>query len=528
MTPVLHDLVEARAAADPDAVCMQEIDGRSLTYRELRDEWQRWAAALHGVGVRAGDRVATMLHSSFGTYATWLGTARLRAIEVPVNTMFRGDMLRYVVRNSTAEVFVVDARFLDVVIEAGLDRETRLVVVGAPPGDLPRGAVRAEDLLDAGAAGPLDLDEPRPRVFDTAAMIYTSGTTGPSKGVLMPWGELHQFAMFLPDDMLAPGETYYAAFPAFHASGKSSLFQAARFGATLLVREKFSPTTFWDEVRTYDVRAAALAGVMCKMLLGRPEEPGDRDVPLANVLMIPLVPEVRAFSERFGVRVATAYGMTEVGVPLATDGFRLADERSCGRCRPGHPGYEVRIVDEHDEPVAPGAVGELIVRTAAPWTMNAGYFGMPDKTAEAWRNGWFHTGDAFSCDDVGNYYFVDRLKDTIRRRGENISSFEVEEAVRAHPDVAEVAAVAVPSELGEDEVKVVVLCHPGADLEPAKLAAFLEERMPRFMVPRYVELADDLPRTDATLRVKKFELRRDPFNERTWDRETGDWVPAAG
>jgi crotonobetaine/carnitine-CoA ligase len=247
------------------------------------------------------------------------------------------------------------------------------------------------------------------------------------------------------------------------------------------------------------------------------QPPGDDDAgnPLRRAIMLPVLPNWREFQERFGVRVRTCYAMTEISPPFGT-GWEIVDHRSCGVLRPG---YEVRLVDEHDAQVPPGSIGELVVRTAEPWTLCLGYHGRPDRTAEAWRNGWFHTGDAFRCDGDGNYFFVDRFKDSIRRRGENISSFEVEALVNAHPDVVESAAIAVPSEWGEDEVKVVVVADPASGLTPESLTEFLIATMPRFMVPRYLELVDALPKTEATLRVKKHELRVDPLNERTWDRE---------
>jgi crotonobetaine/carnitine-CoA ligase len=250
-----------------------------------------------------------------------------------------------------------------------------------------------------------------------------------------------------------------------------------------------------------------------------PEQPGDADNPLRNVSMGPLVNEVEEFKRRFGVQVSTGYGMTEIAVPLASDAWNLANATSCGRVRTGYPGYDVRVVDEWDRPLGPDEVGELIVRTAEPWTMNAGYYNMPAETAAAWRNGWFHTGDAFRYDADGNYYFVDRIKDAIRRRGENISSFEVEAYVIRHPAVAECAAVAVPSEHSEDEVKVVVVPAPGAVVDPRELIEFLMPTMPRFMIPRYVEIVDALPKT-PTMRVRKVELRTAAaVTDATWDRE---------
>jgi crotonobetaine/carnitine-CoA ligase len=257
---------------------------------------------------------------------------------------------------------------------------------------------------------------------------------------------------------------------------------------------------------------------MASLLLAQPEKPDDADNPLRGVIMAPLIPDLERFKRRFGVRVCTAYGMTEIAYPFAS-GWNLVNATSCGRLRRGPPGYEVRVVDAEDREVGCDRIGELIVRTAEPHIITPGYFGMPEKSAEIWRGGWFHTGDGFRHDADGNFYFADRIKDAIRRRGENISSFEVEAGVNEHPAVLESAAIGVPSEHSEDEVKVIVVLRPGAALEPKDLIAFLAPRMPRFMIPRYVEIADALPKTDATQRTRKHELRASALNARTWDRE---------
>jgi crotonobetaine/carnitine-CoA ligase len=215
--------------------------------------------------------------------------------------------------------------------------------------------------------------------------------------------------------------------------------------------------------------------------------------------------------------------MTETSIPLHS-GWDFDDWRSCGKARPGPPGYEVRLVDERDVPVAEGETGELVCRTEEPWAMNAGYLGRPEETATAWRNGWFHTGDAFRMDAGGRYYFVDRIKDAIRRRGENVSSFEIEREVLDHPDVNECAAIGVPSELGEEDIKVFVVRRPGSDLTAVALIEHVRGRCADFMVPRYVEFLDELPRTEATQKVKKSELRA--REARTAARVAPDQPPA--
>jgi crotonobetaine/carnitine-CoA ligase len=505
---VLTTMLAERAAATPDRPFLQDVEGNQLTYGELHDRILRWAGALQGAGVEPGDTVVTMLPSSLEAFAVWLGIASLRAIEVPLNTAYRGPMLEHTVNNADARIAVVASAYLPQFEE----------VRGATPG-LER--IVAPDGADAGFADDVvpakDLE---PAAYhDIACMIYTSGTTGPSKGVLMPWGELYQFVTAIPDTILEQDGVFYLCLPVFHVSGKSGIYIAAHHDARMLVRDTFSLTEFWNDVRRHNVTSVGLIGVMASFLMAVPEQPGDADNPLRNVSMGPLVNEVEEFKRRFGVQVSTGYGMTEIAVPLASDAWNLANATSCGRVRTGYPGYDVRVVDEWDRPLGPDEVGELIVRTAEPWTMNAGYYNMPAETAAAWRNGWFHTGDAFRYDADGNYYFVDRIKDAIRRRGENISSFEVEAYVIRHPAVAECAAVAVPSEHSEDEVKVVVVPAPGAVVDPRELIEFLMPTMPRFMIPRYVEIVDALPKT-PTMRVRKVELRTAAaVTDATWDRE---------
>ena len=435
--------------------------------------------------------------------------------------MYRGQMLEHLLTNSDARVVVVSERFLDRVAEC-LPRVAALETVVVPDASASAApSVPKARVIDGAAffAQAKAGTAAGPDKWDVAAMLYTSGTTGPSKGVLVPWGQIFELANFLPDDFIEPGHGFYTTYPAFHLSGKGALYASAHFGGRMIVREVFSPGSFLDDIRAHDCMSAALVGPMAAMLMRQVEQPDDGATPLRNVAMGPIIPELDEFRRRFGVRVCTGYGMTEVGAPIAS-GWQVDDILSCGRRRAGYPGYQVRVVDDHDEEVPPGTVGELLVRADAPWVMCRGYWKLPEVTADAWRNGWFHTGDGFVEDERGNLTFVDRIKDAIRRRGENISSFEVEACVLEHPAVAECAALAVPSELGEDDVKVCIVLRPDQDVTPEALVTWLIPRMPSFMVPRYVELVDALPKTDATQRTRKAELRKDPLNERTWDRDT--------
>jgi carnitine-CoA ligase len=430
---VLPNLLAQRAADVGSDPAIQHVDGTQLTWQDLHETNLRWADAYRRIGVGRGEPVLTMLPNSFESYFAWLGAAWLRAIEVPTNNMYRGDMLRYLVENSTARIVVIARRYLDRLAEVAGDLTgvEAIVVPDADTGELPDVGIEVlgADRFLEGATPAADLDGPS--YHDIAAMIYTSGTTGPSKGVLVPWAELFQFVGLPPDGMIADDGAYYSMFPAFHVSGKSSLYMSARYHGHLVIRETFSLQEFWNDIRTHDVRAAGLVGPMAALLMLAPPDPGDADTPLEKVFMGPLHPQLDEFKARFGVEVGTGFGMTEIGAPLGSDGFNLANATSCGRVRPGPPHYEARVVDEHDEEVPPGVVGELVVRARDPWVLNAGYWRMPEKTAEAWRNGWFHTGDGFRYDEDGNFYFVDRMKDAIRRRGENVSSFEVEALVNA-------------------------------------------------------------------------------------------------
>jgi carnitine-CoA ligase len=517
---VLPNLIASRAAATPERVAIQCVDATVMTYRQLHQENMRWAAAYRGAGVMEGDNVASMVVHSFASYSVWMGLSWLKAVEVPANTGYRGNMLAYLIENSEARLLVISEQFCDRLAEvahrvSNLETVVVLDASGALP-ELPFHVVRAADFLgDA-----LSSEEVEPPTYrDVSSVIYTSGTTGPSKGVLVSWASLHDLNGMLPDDIVPHRDDgYYSVYPAFHVAGKAAIYAAFVHEARLVFRESFSLTAYWDDIRRYNCAFGGLVGPMAAMILGQPPSPSDADNPLRGVVMAPVIPEFEEFKRRFDVRVCTGFGMTEIGYPFAS-GWELSDHTTVGRVRRGPPGFEVKLVNEFDEDVGSDQFGEMVVRTADPWIITSGYFHMPDKTAAAWRNGWFHSGDGFMRDANGNYFFVDRIKDAIRRRGENISSFEVESAVNEHPAVAESAAIGVPSDLSEDEVKVVVVLEPGETLSPEDLIHFLIPRMPRFMIPRYVEVVDALAKTDSTQRTQKFSLRENALNDRTWDRE---------
>jgi crotonobetaine/carnitine-CoA ligase len=516
---LLPNAVAKWAKATPDTVALEIVGGRRLTYAELHEVGLRWAAALREVGVGPGDHVATMVSPELTAHFAMLGVGWLGAVEVPLNTAYLGQTLHYALELTDATTVVCSAEFADrIAAVAGDLPELKTVVV--VDGDAPTGAFSCRVVDGDALLARTDPAQglPGPEYHQISTLLLTSGTTGPSKAVVVPWAGVFQMWSWVPIDALAPGEGLFIAMPLFHNSGRSGFNNCMVRGGRYVTRAKFSGTSFWDDVRATDCVLAALVGPMTHLLYSAPPRPDDADNPLRAVVLGPMIPEMADFERRFGVKVATCYGQTEIGAPLAT-GWDHGPWAGCGKPRTDYPWTECEIVNELDEPLPVGEVGELVVRTREPWALNAGYYKMPEATAAAWRNGWFHTGDAFRRDEEGWFYFVDRMRDTIRRRGENISSFEVENAVLEFPDVVECAAVGIRTPLGDDEVMAAVIVRDPSTFDPAALVEFLSRRIATFMVPRYVEVMDDFPRNSTTGRVRKHELRARGVTERTWDRE---------
>ena len=503
------------AARDPDRPFLWDVGGGSRTYGQFHEAVLRWADAFRGAGVVAGDNVPAMVRTGISAQEHWLGLGWLRAVHTGVNTDFRGDSLAYVLTNSRATRMICAREFVDRVIEIAprLDPLDLVIVPDATadelPSDGPIRLVAAEDLWDAARPA---TDLPVPERHDLACISYTSGTTGASKGVLVPWGRLWPNEAWIE---VTGDDVYYCPFPVFHMSGMLPLAWLGFPGGQVVLRESFKTQHFWEDVQKFGCTTTALIPAMMNWLIDEPVRDDELDNSLRFVNGAPVVPRVEQFKQRFGVQMRTVFGNTEIGTPLVAGPDVSADWESTGLSVA--PGYEVRVADEHDDELPAGEMGELLVRTTEPWRMMVGYFGMPEQTAAAWRNGWFHTGDGIVRDEHGTYHFVDRIKDSIRRRGENISSIEVEAFVDEHPAVAETVALAVPSEHGEDEVKICVVLRDGAALAHRELHEYLAARMPAFMVPRYIEFLDDPERTEAMKRIKKAQLRENPINERTWD-----------
>ena len=510
---VARYLLDRLAAATPDKTFCVFEDGTTWSYARTRAEAIRTAIGLQALGVRQGEHVLSWLPNGADALRVFLGANYMGAVYVPINTAYKGRLLEHVVARADARVIVAHAALAPRLASVGLaGLETMVAVGGAPPaiGGL---GVRPETALqpEGGTLGPLE----RPiEPWDTQSIIFTSGTTGPSKAVLSSY--CHAFSNFGPDTwtFITPQDRYLISLPLFHLGGATIAYGMLCQHASIALVECFRTQAFWDTVRRTGVTSVFMLGVMASFLEKEPAHADDRDHPLRTVGMVPLVNDVDAFMARFGVEVYSIYNMTELCCPVMTT-VPMTVPGSAGRVRTG---CELRIVDANDCEVPVGAVGEIVVRADVPWAINHGYYREPEATAKAWRNGWFHTGDAGRVDAEGNLYFVDRLTDTIRRRGENISSLEVETEVAAHAAVREAAVVPVPSELGEDEVMAVIALQPGHALEPAALLAFLEPRLAHFMIPRYVRIVDALPRT-PTEKIEKHRLRAEGITAESWDRE---------
>lgn len=508
---VLRYLIDRWAVERPDKTHVIFEDGEEWSYAELRRRVIEKAAGLQGIGVKQGDFVAAWLPSGRDALTAFYAINYLGAVFVPFNTAYRGNLLAHVVANSGAKVMIVHPDLVDRLAEIDLAAIEQLVLVTqAEAPDIGVPAIRFDDLAGA-ELGPLE----RPiDPWDIQSIIYTSGTTGPSKGVLSSY--LHMFSNAGPESwpMVDENDRYMCVAPIFHIGGMGPPFVMLARGASVALIESFSTDRFWEIARKTQATMVFLLGVMATFLMKRAPSPEDRDHSVKKAFMVPLTDDAPAFTARFGIDIYTIFNMTEISSPIVSEANPVK-RGTCGKVRPN---VEVRLVDRNDCEVPIGEIGEMLVRTDRPWAMNSGYNRNPEATAAAWANGWFHTGDAFRQDADGYFYFVDRVKDAIRRRGENISSFEVEVEVCAHPDVREAAAIAVPSEFSEDEVMVVVAPVPGCAIDVEALAAFLIEKMPYFMVPRYIRVLDELPKTPSA-KVLKTDLRREGVTADTFDRE---------
>ena len=492
------------------------LAGASWSHREATGVAARRAAALRASDVARGERVALMCSNRIEFLETFLGCGWLGAVSVPINTASMGPQIEYFLADSGARLLVIEAGFIERLGTADLSRTAlkMIWVVGVDD------AVQGETTLGGVpcVAWPTSREAAEPAAVqpgETLAILYTSGTTGPAKGVLCPHAQYHWWGVNTAR-VLGVGEAdvLCSTLPLFHINALNTFAQAALTGCRVVFEARFSASRFWAAMQAADATVIYLLGAMVPILLAQAAGEGER----AHRVRIGLGPGVpaaagEAFEARTGVRLLEGYGSTETNFVIASH----VDSPRRGVMGWLLPGFDARVVDEHDVELPAGEAGELVLRADEPFAFASGYFGMPDKTVDAWRNLWFHTGDRVVREADGALRFVDRIKDAIRRRGENISSFEVEQVLQSHAAVASVAVYPVRSELAEDEVMAALVLHGGQRVEPDELARFCESRLPYFAIPRYIELVDELPRTENG-KVQKYKLRERGITASTWER----------
>ncbi len=473
----------------------------------------RFAGALAEAGIGPGDRVALMCGNRAEFMEAFLGCAWLGAIAVPLNIAARGPQLAHYLRNSGARLLIIEAELLDALAfidmqELALERIWR---IGGPSSVQTERIPTTDMPPDAEAIPPSPADPAQ-----TLAILYTSGTTGPSKGVCCPHAQYFWWGLNgIRNLEIREGDVLSTTLPLFHTNALGTFHQALLSGSTLVAEPRFSASRFWQRLNERRATITYLLGAMVPILLSREPSP-DEQRHTVRCALAPGVPANlhHAFEDRTGIHLLDGYGSTETNFVIGA----TAHERRPGRMGLVREGFDARVVSVSGEDATLGEPGELIVRADEPLAFASGYFAMPDKTAEASRDGWFHTGDRVVREPDGYFRFVDRMKDAIRRRGENISSFEVEQVLLSHPDVGHAAVFPVPSELAEDEVMAAVVRRAGSALTEQALAEFCAPRLARFAVPRFIEFVDELPTTENG-KVQKYKLRDRGVTAKAWDGE---------
>ncbi|HEX3781299.1 MAG TPA: AMP-binding protein [Pseudonocardiaceae bacterium] len=499
-----------------------DFSGSIATYGEVARLIARTAGGLAELGVRRGDTVVTVLDNHLDAVVTFLAANRLGAIAVPVNTAYRGEFLRHQIADAGAEVVIAERDYLPRIqaVAEGLPQLRSLIARGGRS----EGAI---DLAELRTAGSDELPAPVASPGDLACLIYTAGTTGPSKGCMISHNYVVNVArQYLNVVTRRPDEHTWTPLPLFHYNAWTvTVVPSMLLGSSASIAPRFSLSGFWPEIERSKASMVSLLGPMVSLIAQAPDSEAMRRCrgQLRIVQSAPFPRDyIQIWQDRFGAQLAgtNVFGLSECCLTTSHPLDRPAPPGSSGR---RNEDFDVRIFDEEDREVPAGEVGEICVRPRRANVMFEGYWRRPEATAALSRNWWFHTGDLGRFDADGFFYFVDRKKDYLRRRGENISSFEMETAILQHPDVVEVAVHAVPSEVTEDDVKVTAVLRKGAGLTCEELCRWSIDRLPYFAVPRYIEFRDDLPRNPVG-RVLKYVLRDEGVTERTWDRERSDLV----
>jgi len=494
------------------------FQNKSFTYSDLDKESDKVAKGFQSLGVKKGDKVAIIMDNRPEFLFLWFGLSKLGAIEVPINTAHKGDLLIHMIDTAQCSLMVVESKYLDRVepVLEDLPGIEKVVVLNVPDKPLSQLKKPTFDYLTAIDNNGL-FKKIEVLLSDPFAIIFTSGTTGPSKGSLMP----QNYALFMGKVCMecceyTENDCLYNALPLFHGNAQFlSTMPALMSGAKIVLSPRFSASRFWPDIKKYGCTEFNYIGGILPILLSADPKPDDGDNPLRVMFGGGCPPDLfDEVEKRFKVVLLEGYGMSEIGLPL----LNTIKSRKKGTCGKPVYGCQIKLVDDYGIEVEPGVTGELLLRNKEPFTMLLEYYNMPEKTVDAWRDLWFNTGDYLVADKDGFFNFVDRKKDALRRRGENISSHEVEKVINANPAVLESAAIGVKSEMAEDEVMVCIKLKNDANITPESLLDYCQKRMAYFMIPRFVRILDQLPKT-KTQKILKSRLRDEGVTTDTWDRE---------
>ncbi len=522
--PTVADLVTAKAKENGNRVWMEFQDGRTFSYEDVDAMTDSLATGFYQCGMRVDDHVALFALNSPMWVFSYFGILKLGAVPVTVNTGFVKDPLVYNLTASKSSFLIIDSRLLDrfKAVEDSLPGIKHIFIIKGDSfvsTDAPKTAHSFVDELLSVA--PDRAHRSTRKISDPSAMILTSGTTGPSKVVYDTNALFITTALFLVDVGGVTSESvYYSYLPLFHIMALDmAMLLSMMANAKIVLVEKFDPVVFWEHVKKYGVTHFAAVGPILEMLLKMPQIGLEKDHGPITALAYSSKEIWELASERFNINITGGYGSTEVGIPISAPNHIVRKTANPpGACGMVGPHVEVGIMSEDGEMLPAGRTGEIVVRPKIPWAIFMEYYGMPEVTANAFRGLWFHTGDAGYFDEQGYLFFVDRLKDAIRRKGENISSYEVEQILLKHRDIMQIAVVPAKSEFGDEEVMAVVVPNPDGRVSPETIVSFAKDNMPHFWVPRYIRFMDALPAT-ATGRIEKFKLREQGITPDTYDRK---------
>ena len=501
------------------------FEDRSYSYRDVDTLTNRIANSLQALGIAKGTHVAFMLDNRPEVLWCYFGLGKFGGVSVPINTAAKGELLAYFLNQSDAAALIVEQKFVErfLDVQARCPRVATVIVLDeegpVSPALSDRIAGRMIDYrtLEEGLDTPITSEL---KFNDRFCLFYTSGTTGPSKGnifthcsaISAPYTRVETFG-YQRDDVL------YVCLPLFHGNALlGGCIPGLIADATVALSRRFSARNFWPDVRRLGATKFNLLSAMVNILWSQPPRPDDDDGIRRQTTMVPIPAFGQDFARRFNLELTSVYSLSDyANATMLPPGHPPEKSRSAGKARPE---MQVAIMDDEDFPVAPGATGEICLRANLPWIAAQGYYNKPEATVAAYRNLWFHTGDRGYIDADGYLYFVDRRKDAIRRRGENISSWEVEQIIARHPAVAEAAVFPVQAEMSEDEVMAAIVCREGMSMTEAELVYHCRDNMAYFMVPRFVAIMTELPKT-MTEKVQKYKLQQDAQARLSeiWDRD---------